>query len=435
MALPLTYDFINQIIEVPEPDVELTLQYLVDQTRDQEDNLSPPMGYSKIMDAFGKQPLGGGTFVGITVILLDNWRVRFEERLGPDTVSAIVAGGNLVAESGNPIAPSDYVTVTLAQSSSPTIATPSDNIDLKYLIASLYDTQKSVGDIYYWDPTNGSDSNDGTTPSTAVATFTAAQGLATEGNYDTIYCLANDPGGTTTVTETLSITKNTLKVRGPGHVFQLVPTADTADTIAITADNVEISGLYVSTAGTGSRDAINITGDYAYIKDAWITGVQGDGIDISSAQVTKIDTTVIEHTGGSGTGSGINIGDDTTQSIISKCIVFDHDDDGISLSGTGIADNVIENCLIYNNTEYGVDIGTGVARTTVRGGNTFNANTSGNTRDLGTNTYIETPAGGASVTDIADAVWDEVIADHTIAGTTGKTLKDAKTKATLASLK
>lgn len=435
MALPLIYDFLEQIIEVPAPDLELDLQYLVDQTRDVEDELTPPMGYAKIMDAYGKQPLGGGTFVGITVFLLDNWKVRFEARPGPDTVAAFVTGGNLVAESGNPIAPSAYVTVTLAQSSSPTIATPDDNVDLKYLIASLYDTQKSVGNVYYWDPTNGDDGNDGTTPSTAVATFAAAQGLATAGNYDTIYCLANDVSGTTTVTETLSITKNTLKVRGPGHVFQLVPTADTADTIAITADNVEISGLYVSTAGTGSRDAINITGDYAYIKDAWVTNVRGDGIDISSAQVTKINTSVIEHAGGSGTGSGINIGDDATQSIISKCIVFDHDDDGISLSGTGIADNVIENCLIYNNTEYGIDIGSGVARTTVRGGNTFNTNTSGNYNDLGTNTYIETPAGGASITDIADAVWDEVIADHTTAGTTGKTLKDAKTKATLASLK
>lgn len=36
---------------------------------------------------------------------------------------------------------------------------------------------------------------------------------------------------------------------------------------------------------------------------------------------------------------------------------------------------------------------------------------------------------------IADAVWDELISSHTISGTTGRTLKDAKSKATLASLK
>jgi hypothetical protein len=36
---------------------------------------------------------------------------------------------------------------------------------------------------------------------------------------------------------------------------------------------------------------------------------------------------------------------------------------------------------------------------------------------------------------IADAVWDELVTSHTIPGSTGKTLKQAKSKATLASLK
>ena len=80
-------------------------------------------------------------------------------------------------------------------------------------------------------------------------------------------------------------------------------------------------------------------------------------------------------------------------------------------------------------------IGSGVARTTIRGGNTITNNTTANTLDLGTDTYIETPAGGASTTDIADAVWNELIDDHVSTGTTGRTLRDAKKKATLASIK
>ncbi len=80
-------------------------------------------------------------------------------------------------------------------------------------------------------------------------------------------------------------------------------------------------------------------------------------------------------------------------------------------------------------------MGSGVTRTGVRLHHTFSGNTSGSTRDLGTGTFIETPAGGASASDIADAVWDEVISGHTTSGTAGRTLKDAKTKATLASLK
>ena len=80
-------------------------------------------------------------------------------------------------------------------------------------------------------------------------------------------------------------------------------------------------------------------------------------------------------------------------------------------------------------------IGSGVVRTTIRGGNTITNNTSANTLDLGTDTYIETPAGGASTTDIADAVWNELIDDHVSSGSTGRTLRDAKKKATLASIK
>jgi hypothetical protein len=96
---------------------------------------------------------------------------------------------------------------------------------------------------------------------------------------------------------------------------------------------------------------------------------------------------------------------------------------------------MFENNLIYNNTGYGIDVGTGVLRTGVRLHHTFSGNTAGSTRDLGTGTFIETQAGGASASEIADAVWDEVISGHTTIGTTGRTLKDAKTKATLASLK
>jgi len=142
----------------------------------------------------------------------------------------------------------------------------------------------------------------------------------------------------------------------------------------------------------------------------------------------------IEHCGESGTGNGINIGNNTTQTLISKCIVYDNVN-GISLSGTGIADNIIENSLIYQNSTYGISIASGVNRTIGRDGNTMANNTSGNLQDLGTDSYFETSAGGATPAEIADAVWDEIIATHTATGSAGKTLKDTKTKATLASLK
>ena len=431
MPSPLTFDFYNSIIEVPSPDTSVDLQYLINQIRDTEDELNPAMSYSKIADAFGKQSLGGGTFVGLTVQLLNNWKLRFQARNGPDTIACIVTGGNLVAESGNPISPSAYTQITIAQSSSPTIATPDDNTNIKYLIESLRGSEASgIGNIFYWDPVNGNDSNTGTLPSKAVATFAHAQILTTDSNFDVIYCLSSHPSGITTVTETLSITKNTLKVRGPGHTFQLKPTATSNDTISVGAHSVEISGIYIETAVTGSANAISVTGNRNLIKDCWITNVRGQGINMISSAFSKITGCVIENCD----GNGIKTNNSVIQLNISKNIISNNAD-GILLSGTGTSDNLVENNLIYKNSAYGVAIGSGVVNTNVRGANTIVNNTTGNTQDLGTDTYIETQAGGASASEIADAVWDEVISGHTTAGSMGKTLKDAKAKATLASLK
>lgn len=438
MPLPLNFDFYNSIIEVPAPDTTLDMQYLINQIRDVEDELSPGMAYSKIADASGKDDLGGGVYTAITVRLLDNWRIRFQARPGPETVQCFIVGGNLVGgPGGNPIAPSAYTQVIQQSSASGVIATPTtstENINLRYLIGSLTSRQRALGNIFYWDPVSGNDNNNGLTPSTAVATFAKAHDLVQSGNNDVIFCLSSDPSGITTTTETLTITKNNLKLRGPGAIFKIIPTTDTNDTITINADNVEISGMIISTASTGSKNAITVDGDNAFIQDCWITNVRGHGISLVNSNLSVISLSVIEHCGTSGTGNGINLGNNTTQTTISKCIIFDNIN-SVNISGSNIADNLIENNIIYKNSSYGINIGSGVIRTMVRGGNTFSKNDLGNINDLGTDTYIETQAGGASATEIADAVWDEVLGSHTVAGSAAAILKDARVKATLASLK
>jgi hypothetical protein len=433
----LTFLKIDRVIQVDSPQTEVTIQDLVNQIRDQEDELDY-MDYDKICDAFGKQDLGGGVSVGITLVLLNNWRIQFEARTGPSYEAVTVSGGNLVAENdynNNPIKASDFTQVTISQSSSPTIATPDSDVNLLHLIESLQGTHRSIGNVYYWDPTNGSDTNDGSQPSEAVATFAQAQSLATAGNHDVIFALAATGGGVTTVTETISITKDTLKLRGPGYQFQLVPSSSGTDTVTISADSAELSGFYIKTAATGSDNAVTVTGDNTLLKDLWIVDPRQHGINISSAARTKVKTCAIENAGQSGTGNAVTMGNTTTYSLVEKCILTGSADDGAELSGTGLTDNMFENNLIYNNGAYGIDIGSGVTRTGVRLHHTFSGNTSGSTNDAGSATFIETEAGGASASSIADAVWDELITDHQTTGTAGKTLKDIKTKATLASLK
>lgn len=435
--MALVFDKATKIITIESPQTTISIQDLHDDIRLFE-HLAQNLEEGTIANASGKQSLGGGVTVGITLELVNNWRIAFAARPGPDTVNCTVTGGNLVATNdydNNPVYPTAYTQVTISQSSSATvIEAPSDD-HILYLLAALRGgKQRSVGNYYYWNPTSGSDSNDGTTPGNAVLTFAQAQSLASAGAGDTIFCMATNSAGTTTVTETLNITKANLKVMGPGHTFQLIPTADTAPTITIAAANVEISGFYISTAGTGSQNAITVSANNAFIQDNWIANVRGHGISVSSSSRTNINSCVIEHCGGSGTGNGINIGNSTTETLISKCIIFDNVN-GAACSGTGIADNIFENNLIYQHSGYGISVGSDVLRTHVRSGHTFNKNTSGSTQDLGTDTYIETQAGGASASEIADAVWDEVISGHLTANSTGKTLKDAKSRATLASLK
>ncbi len=431
----VTFFKYQRIIQVDIAYSSIAIQELYDLIRAYE-ALLENLDYGHLANAYGKQSLGGGITVGITLELINDWRLAFEARAGPGTTLCTVSGGNLVAinqYANNPISATAFTQVNIAQSTSASIIQPDSDYTVLYLLERLLGKQKSAGSYFYWNPTSGSDTNDGTTPAKAVATFAQAQTLATAGAGDTIFCVASASSGTTTVTETLNITKTNLKVRGPGHTFQLVPTGTTNPTITVAAANVEVAGLYVSTAGTGTQNAITVSANNANIEDCWIATVRGHGISVSGSSRSRITSCVIEHCGASGTGNGINLGNTSTETLISKCIIFDNVN-GAVLSGTGLADNVLENNLIYQHSAYGLTVGSGVLRTHVRSGHTFSKNTSGNTQDSGTDTFIETTAGGASASEIADAVWDEVLTGHSIANSASKILKDTKTRATLASL-
>jgi len=93
------------VIELADPSTPLTIQDLVDTLRDWEAqalNMNEP----KIMDAAGKDDIGGGKEVEVTVTLLDAV-VQFEARSGPSYVQCMVDGGNLTAldTAGNAIDP------------------------------------------------------------------------------------------------------------------------------------------------------------------------------------------------------------------------------------------------------------------------------------------------------------------------------------------
>jgi len=431
----LTFFKLDRVIQVDVGQTEVTVQDLVNQIRDYEDELDF-LDYAHIVNAYGKQDLGGGSQVGITMEIINDWRIQFESPGSGPTITVYIKGGNLVAinsYSDNPIKPSDYVTVIIAQSTAPSIVTPPEDLNMLYLIESLRGSHKALGSIFYWDPTSGSDSNDGSQPNEAVQTFAAAQALATAGAGDIIFALATDSGGVTTTTEKLSITKAGLKLRGPGYRFQLAPSTSGSPTVSISADSVELEGFYIETDSGGTDNGITVTGDNVLIKDTWVNSATGNGIDISSTTRTTIDTCAVEDS----TGYGINVGATTSLSTIRKCIISGNAK-GVNISGASITDNILENNVIYNHASSGIEIGSGVVRTGIRLHHTFAANTP-NITDGGTGTFQDTSGTitQGDIDSIVDGVWDEVISasQHAGAGSAGKTLRDAKVKATLASLK
>jgi len=120
----LDWDSSPRVLTVLSPSTELTIQDLVDTLRDFEDG---PKGMTEdsLVDAAGKEFLGGTTYVGVTATL-QNCIIAFEARGGPSWVLCSISGGNVVAVDGNgdPIdarLPTAYVSVDRTASASATL--------------------------------------------------------------------------------------------------------------------------------------------------------------------------------------------------------------------------------------------------------------------------------------------------------------------------
>ena len=143
------YDHDNRIITIPSPTSEVTVQELVNDIRDEEASLAA-MNRPKIADAEGKLALGSGLFTGITLVLVNDWRLAFEARSGPTYEQMFVSGGNLLAKDrfgeivASPIFPTAFTQVVISQSSSATISDVALQAEVKYLIESQRDSHTAL---------------------------------------------------------------------------------------------------------------------------------------------------------------------------------------------------------------------------------------------------------------------------------------------------
>jgi hypothetical protein len=124
MALVLQVFAEQQKLRILDPTVEVTVQELVDETKELEQHLWNHT-YPQMIAPTGKDPLGGGQYTAITNALVYGWQYEFEEKAGPTVEHCLVKWGNLVAFTDfkqtvqEPFNQTDYTWVQYAQSTAP----------------------------------------------------------------------------------------------------------------------------------------------------------------------------------------------------------------------------------------------------------------------------------------------------------------------------
>ena len=107
-----------RVVEVAAPSTELTVQDLVDTLRVSEEAFVEGLAFDKLIDAAGKENLGGGVLVGITANLQDA-QVSFEARRTPAETGTVTTGSGVGTNGLQTFedAAADFVTASVARGS------------------------------------------------------------------------------------------------------------------------------------------------------------------------------------------------------------------------------------------------------------------------------------------------------------------------------
>lgn len=383
----------------------------------------PAPVWQQALRTVGGDEIGGGKSISPYFFLVNGWRIRPYE--GDHRL--LVDGNIFVDGGGNPFIPTngDYnVTVQLLTSTDSTsIIQQLEISNIQRLIETYRPHHSGTGNIWYWDPYGGDDSNDGTAQDDAFKTFAKAHDKAVENNHDIIIGVPGNPTGVTISTDPIEITKNYVFLRGPGRDFKLQPGAgETNVTVNMKSTGSEISGFIIG-SGTNTN-AIRIAGDFTLIKDLWV-----ENAGLKSIEVSGSDNSIIENVSVSNGGDdGIYIGSNVNGFKISQSSIYQSSGHGINLDGININNTYIESFVIGKNGKYGINIGSGADNTHIDIETTLSDNTSGGINDLGANTAY----GGEVVGDrTKDKILDETLSLHTCAGSVADIIAKIKQLANL----
>lgn len=251
------------------------------------------------------------------------------------------------------------------------------------------------GNYFYVDPVNGNNGNAGTRAAPRLTIQSVHDDLVTANNHDVIFLVPGAAGGITThtVAATTMISKGRTLLRGPGSDGFVITRTGAGDTLSITGDGCEVSGVQIGTAATGSGDGIDVTGaDRVWIHHCTFLDTQGDGVHIQGSSKARVEFCLFDGTGVGGSGQGVHItgvGPTTSNdNVIHSCHFARTGGDSILIEQGTTNDTDIHHNAIHDAGGWGINIGASSEDAIVHS-NVFGNNASGDIRDVGTDTVLQ----------------------------------------------
>ncbi len=250
----------------------------------------------------------------------------------------------------------------------------------------------SPGEAFYIDPDNGDTHANGARGGISDPYLTMQDchdNAVTDSNHDMMILVPGAAAGVTThtVAATTTISKRYVLIRGPGRDFIITRTGS-GDTLALTGEGVEIEGVQIGTAATGSGNGVTITADFGWIHNCWINDTQGEGVLINQSENCIIEDNRFQDTGAGGSGDGVQVsgtGSSSSNNVIRNNIFEEVQGDSIKLVGGTINDTIIYNNKIHGSTGYGINVGAASTDAMISE-NEMGNNASGDITDAGTTT-------------------------------------------------
>ncbi len=223
--------------------------------------------------------------------------IKIINKTGPENVSIDMISGHAVLDSTITdgvvvIRGADQVTDNSTGTAEVIVPNRYPFDALARLIESQRGHHTAAGNVFYWDPANGDDADNGLSKDTAKLTWGGGSGvnsLVTAYAHDVVMLVPGEVAGVTVITEQITMDKEFTFLRGPGRDILFLPTATTGVTVAVSATGCEIGGVRINTAATGDGEALEVSGaDFAYIHDIWIDQCRGDGIRLLNVSYAKL---------------------------------------------------------------------------------------------------------------------------------------------------